>query len=140
VTKSRAATCRALACDQSALLAADAMPADAVIGVIGCNASTAATGGAANAPAAFGANGGVINDARGTGATSSIRVSVAGLDCVPECSTAVHSPHQSSSRICGQTPSTMYAFAGAGFTVGSARLQRPQRWAAPSSARPLSRS
>ena len=46
---------------------------------------------------------------------------------------AVHSPHQSSSRTCGQTPSTMYAFADSGCTIG------PRAPALVPSARPFPR-
>lgn len=40
---------------------------------------------------------------------------------------ATHSPHQSSSRTCGQTPSTMYDFADTGCNIGPLRRHLPQR-------------
>lgn len=40
---------------------------------------------------------------------------------------ATHSPHQSSSRTCGQMPSTMYDFADTGCNIGPLRRHLPQR-------------
>jgi len=39
---------------------------------------------------------------------------------------ADHSPHQSSSRTCGQMPSTMYVLADVGCTMGPVRRHLPQ--------------